>query len=412
MPIFTFSAVNKAGNTTKGEREAGSRQALAQTLKQEGLFLLDAQEKGTKSAKAGDNWNLNLDDFIGKLRPIKLTDKMFFARNLAVMIKAGLSLTRAIDALAEQTSNPKFKKILADVNDSVTKGTSFADSLRPHEKVFSSLFVNMVAVGEVTGKLTLVLKLLGNQMKKDSDLKKRVRGAMIYPAIILSVLVIVGILMMIYVIPTLTQTILELGVELPFTTKIVIGTSNFIQNYILLVIGGVILLSILFWRALKTVRGKTMFDHFALKVPIFGSIIQNYNTARFCRTLAYLITSGVAFVKSLEITETVLGNTLFKDATRRAAAEVQKGRQLHEIMTEYKKVFQPITIQMVAVGEETGKVADMLLRLALFFEEDVTNTTKNLSSVIEPVLMVVIGAAVGFFAISMLQPIYGSLGGI
>ena len=411
MLTFVYSAAKKTGEIEKGEREAENQQTLARALKQEGLFLVEAREKGSGNVSTA-GLNINLDDYIAYITPIKLVDKMFFARNLAVMVEAGLSLTRALDALAEQASNKRFKKIIRDLDHSVTQGTSFSDSLRPHEKVFGSLFVNMVAVGEVTGKLTLVLKLLGNQMRKDNDLKKRVRGAMIYPAIIMSVLVVVGTLMMIYVVPTLTQTIIELDVELPLTTKIVIGTSNFIQNYILWVVAGVLAGSIVFWRALKTASGKTLFDRFVLKLPIFGSLIRNYNTARFCRTLAYLITSGVEFVTSLAITATALGNTLFKRAATAAAAEVQKGRQLHEIMQEYKAIFQPITIQMIEVGEETGKVASMLLRLALFFEEDVTNTTKNLSSVIEPILMVVIGVAVGFFAISMLQPIYGSLGSI
>lgn len=394
----------------KGEREAENQQALSQALKQEGLFLLEAREKGAKSASAG--LNISIDEYLSIFTPIKLIDKMFFARNLAVMVEAGLSINRALDALAEQASNKRFKKIIGEVNRSITQGKSFADSLRPHEKVFGSLFISMVAVGEVTGKLTLILKLLGNQMRKDHDLKKRVRGAMIYPIIIILVLIVVGTLMMLYVVPTLTQAIIELGVELPFTTKIVIGLSDFVQHYILWIVAGAVASVVLLWRALKTAAGKAIFDRVVLKIPIFGPLIRNYNTARFCRTLAYLITSGVSFVKSLEIVSTVLGNTLFKNAVTAAASEVQKGRQLHEILQEHKAIFQPIAIQMISVGEETGKVSSMLLRLALFFEEDVTSTTKNLSSVIEPILMVIIGGAVGFFAISMLQPIYGSLGAL
>jgi len=173
MLTFVYSAAKKTGEIEKGEREAENQQTLARALKQEGLFLVEAREKGSGNVSTA-GLNINLDDYIAYITPIKLVDKMFFARNLAVMVEAGLSLTRALDALAEQASNKRFKKIIRDLDHSVTQGTSFSDSLRPHEKVFGSLFVNMVAVGEVTGKLTLVLKLLGNQMRKDNDLKKRV----------------------------------------------------------------------------------------------------------------------------------------------------------------------------------------------------------------------------------------------
>lgn len=410
MPTFTYSATDKVGATVKGEREAENEKALTQVLKQEGLFLLEAKEKKTGLARF--NASINVGELLSRLRPVNIVEKMFFARNLAVMIGAGLPLTRGLNALAEESTNPKFRKIISDINSGVVKGKSFAESLRTHEKVFGVLFINMVEVGETTGKLTLVLKLLANQMKKDYNLRKRVKGAMFYPAIIISALIIIGVLMMLYVVPTLTATIKELGVELPFTTKIVIAISDALVSYLVWFLVSLLLVAFLFWRALKTVRGKTIFDRLILKAPVFGALIKKFNVARFCRTLAYLITSGVPVVKSLEITSSVLGNTLYSAAIKEAAGEIQKGKQLNQILSAHRVIFQPLVTQMIQVGEETGKISDMLLRLALFFEEDVTATTKNLSTIIEPILMIFIGAAVGFFAISMLQPIYGSLGNI
>ncbi len=411
MSLFSYSAAKQNGEVVKGEREAESEKILAQSLKNEGLLLLRTQMSAGRGL-ARLNLKIDLSEIMSRLRPISMVEKMFFTRNLAVMIAAGLPLTKAMDALAEESANPKFKKILGEINGSVIKGKTLADSLKIHEKVFGTLFVNMVEVGETTGKLTLVLKLLARQMKKDYDLRKRVKGAMMYPAIIISALLIVGGLMMVYVVPTLTQTIKDLGVDLPLSTKIIIFVSDLLANYILFVVVGFAAFAAMAWRLLKTQKGKELFDRFILKVPLFGSLVKKFNVARFTRTLSYLITSGVPVVRSLEITSKVLGNTLYQRAAEDASRDVQKGKQINEILGAHPEIFQPVVIQMIKVGEETGNVSDLLLRVALFFEEDVNETTKNLSTVIEPLLMIVIGVAVGFFAVSMLQPIYGSLGNI
>lgn len=405
--MFLYSAAKQSGETVRGELSAEDERALSRLLKAQGLLLIEAKTKG-KTVGA----NFDIGELVSRVRPVGLLDKMFFTRNLAVMVSAGLTLTRSLDALAQETTNKKFKKILTSVNTSVTQGKTLAESLKLHESTFGTLFTNMIEVGETTGKLTLVLKLLANQMKKDYDLKKRVRGAMMYPAIIVTVLMGVGAMMMIYIIPTLSETIKSLGVSLPLSTRFIIGMSDFMVHYALWLLIGVGIFVTLIWRLLKTKRGKDAFGKIIIRVPLFGPIVKKFNCARFARTLAYLITSGVPIVRSLEITASVLGNPLFQEATKKAAEEIQKGKQLNAILANYPKIFQPLFIQMIKVGEETGKVSSLLLRLALFFEEDVNNTTKNLSTVIEPILMVVIGVIVGFFAVSMLQPIYSSLGNI
>lgn len=408
MPIFTYSAAGKDGKVIDGSRDAEDEKSLAQTLKKEGFYLLDAREK-----KPG-GWSVfsDLGGISGHIFPVSLVEKMFFARNLAVMVDAGLSLTRALDALGTQTTNEKMRQIIKGTAEEITKGKPFAEALRTHQKVFGVLFINMIEVGEATGKLTTVLRILARQMKKDYDLRRRVRGAMMYPAVILMALAGVGILMMLYVVPGLVSTIRELGIDLPLSTRIIIRMSDAFTRYGLWLLAAVIAASIFFWRILETKAGKYFFDRTLLKVPVFGSLAKKFNLARFARVLSYLISAGVPIIRSLEITSTILGNSLFRDALKNTTGEVEKGKSLHETLGRYPALFSPMVIQMISVGEETGKISSMLLRLAIFFESDVNETTKNLSTIIEPILMIVIGVVVGFFAVAMFQPIYGSLGSI
>lgn len=410
MTLFIYSAAQRSGEIVKGEREAENEKKLAELLKQEGLLLLNVQEKG--AAKSFFGAELSTQKLFSLVRRISLVDKMFFTRNLAVMIGAGLPFTKALQALAEESSNPKFRKIIRDLNASILKGVSFADSCRSHQKIFGDLFIGMIEVGEASGKLTLVLKLLAHQMKRDSDLRRRLQSAMMYPMIIVIALLGIGTFMMVYVVPTLSKTIKELGAPLPFSTQLIMGLSDLLVHYGLWVAGAVGGMIILFWRILKTARGKEVFDHMVLQFPVFGPLVKKFNVARFCRILAYLVTAGIPIVRALEITISVLGNTLFREATRAAARDIEKGIQLHVVLGAYPKLFPPLVIQMISVGEETGTTSNMLLRLALFFEEEVNTITKNFSTIIEPILMIFIGVVVGFFAISMLQPIYSSLGNI
>ena len=406
MPIFTYSAAERNGKTAKGEREAKDEKELIQILKSEGLLLLEAK------TKKGGLADLGMGNFFRSLKPISIVDKMFFARNLSVMISAGLPFTRALEALSQETANPRFKKIINQLNASVLKGKSFADSLREHQPVFGDLFINMVEVGDISGKLARILGLLANQMKKDHSLRKKVRGALIYPAMILIVLATIGALMMIYVVPTFTQTIKELGGDLPLSTRIIIGISDFFLNHkVLLALGLLTTITLTVFIA-RTRQFKNTFGRIILKMPLFGPLVKKVNTARFCRSLFYLITAGIPIIRSLEITASVLGNPVYRQAAQKAVAEIQKGQPLNKILAEHPYIFQPLVIQMISVGEETGKLSSMLLRLALFFEEEVTNTTKNLSTIIEPILMVVVGLIVAIFIISMLQPIYSSLGNL
>ncbi len=408
MPSYLYTAKTKNGQTKTDTLEAVDSHQLADFLRKQGLFLISAEE-----VEAGPkNGQFPLKNLIQLISHVSLVEKMIFSRHLAIMVKAGLSLNQALKILAKQTKNPKFKKIISQIELSVRRGQSFSNSLAKYPKVFDELFVNMVRVGEASGSLDKVLKILAEQMDKDHQLISRVRGAMMYPAVIILAMIGIGIMMMTMVVPKLTAIFSELKIDLPLSTQIVIGLSNFLQEHFvwgLVILAG---LAVLLRSALKNPRVKRLLDKTYLKLPILGRLIQKINSARFARTLSSLVNSGVSIVKALQIVAGTLGNVYFKEALLISAEQVQKGKPLSSILANYGKLYPPMVAQMVQVGEQTGSLSEILVNLADFYEEEVDNTTKNLSSIIEPVIMVVIGAAVGFFAVSMIQPMYSMMGGV
>jgi len=402
MPKYFYTAKSFQGEAKSGVLEAANERELAKILRQEGYVLVSAFLEGKK--KKGIQISLPF------FESVSLTEKMMFARNLRIMISAGMSLPRALDTLSLQTKSKKFRKVLLNIADEITGGKSFSDALSVHSDVFSELFISMVKVGEEAGTLEDVLQILTNQMEREYELKSKVKGAMIYPAVIVSAMIGIGILMLIVVVPKLAQTFEDLNMELPPTTQFVISFGNFLAQRWLFVFLLIILLFIAFRTFSKTNIGKRIFDFLVLKLPIASSIIKKTNSAYTARTLSSLITSGVPIVRALEIVSGTLGNFYFKEAIAKAAEKVKKGSKLSESLLPYQNLYSPTVIQMLQVGEETGETSEILAKLADFFEEEVTNSTKNLSAVIEPVLMLLIGGAVGFFAVSMIQPIYSMIG--
>ena len=292
------------------------------------------------------------------------------------------------------------------------EGKSLSEALVHYPAIFPELFTNMIKVGEESGTLEKVLETLGAQMEKQHLLKSKITSAMIYPAIIICAMIAVGALMLIMVVPKLAETFEDLNLELPATTKVVIGFGTFMAGNWHLVFLFLILFVIVLARILKIEAVKKISDRILLKVPIVGSIIKITNSAYATRNLSSLIGAGISLPKSLEITSGTLGNYYFKSAMSEAAKKVRKGGKLSEILGGYKNVYPSIVIQMMAVGEETGETSKVLKELADFFEEEVSNVTKNLTSVIEPILMIIIGVTIGFFAVSMVQPMYSMLGNI
>jgi len=407
VPTYSFSAKSISGQTKIGNLEAASEAELAHQLRDEG-FVLTSVRTTSQAAPTRSLLRVALPSF----RRVPLIEKIIFTQHLAVMIGAGLSLTRALEALSLQTKNKKFADILKNVNQDISKGVTLGDSLAKYPKVFSELFVNMVKVGETSGNLEGVLKVLNDQMKKDYDLRSHVKSAMIYPIVILVAMIGIGAIMMMTIVPKLTAIFKELHTDLPLTTRVVIGLSDFLSQHWLLTIF-ILAAAVLAGRfASKARMAKNYFDWTILKMPIFGDIIKKMNSARLARTLSSLIKSGVPIVQGLKIVARTMSNNLFLESLEDAAVQVQKGTTLHEVMAKYTQIYPPMVNQMIEVGEETGTLDEIMEKLAEFYEEDVATITKGLSAVIEPILMIVIGAAVGFFAISMMQPMYSMMGSI
>ena len=407
MPIFYYTAKSSDGKTITGNLETKDETSLAQNLRQQGLILISAQ------SPEKDKENKRIDLFL-KFRKmifnrISLVEKLIFTRHLAVMIGAGFSLHKALEVLARQTENQGFKKIIIDVVECVKKGETLADSLGKHPKVFNNFFVSMIKVGEKGGNLEEVLKILTQYLKREHEFITKVRGAMIYPAVIVTAMIGIGILMMIMVVPKITAMFEELNVGLPVTTQVVISVSGFLSKHY--IAGGImlILLIIFFVRFFKTKKGKLFLSWLFLKTPFFKKLTQKINCAKLSRSLSSLMESGVPIIESLNITAQTLGNVFYADSLISVSNAVKKGKTIQESLEEFREIYPVLVGQMIGVGEQTGELSEIMQKLADFYEEEVGNITQNLASVIEPILMIVIGAAVGFFAVSMIQPMYSMM---
>ncbi len=399
MPKYFFEARTFEGEIKRGEREAKDIFELAKALRKEGLILVKAE-----TPKMKKKFKISLPSF-----GISLVDKMFFTRNLKVMVSAGLPLTKALPSLAKQVKSKKFQKILFDISERIERGESFSSAISNYPKTFPELYQNMIKVGEAGGRLEEVLEILALQMERENELKSKVKGAMIYPAIVIFAMIGVAILMLTLVVPKLAATFEDLKIELPLTTRIVIGTGKFLEKNWYFLIFFFIFLFILFSQILKTERGKKFFDSILLKMPVISDIIKKNNSALSARTLSSLIAAGVSLPRALEITANTLGNIFYREALIEGAKRVKKGEKLSQVLKNYQKFIPLTVISMIEVGEETGATVEILAKLANFYEEEVTRATKNLASVIEPVLLLIVGGAVGFFAVSMVQPIYSML---
>ena len=406
MAIYSYTAKSFNGQNKAGTIETENEKTLAHILRQEGYILIKAQLAQTSPKKKGSV------DLFANFRKVSLVDKIFFTRNLQIMITAGMPLPKALRVLSEQTQNKKFEKAIKDIENEVIKGQTLSDSLSRHRNIFQDLFISMIKVGEESGTIEKVLKNLTYQMEREKELVSKVKGAMTYPLVILVLMVLIGIAMMVIVVPKLMSVFKEMNVELPATTRFIMGMGGFFSKYwygLFIVFG----LGYLAKRGLsKSKSFKKNIDGLILRVPVISEIIKKINTATTARTLGSLIDAGVPIVKSLEIVADTMGNYYYNEAILKSAREVQKGKKLSDSLNPYQNIYPSIMIQMIAIGEETGDTSGILTKIADFYEEEVSNITKNLSSIVEPVLMVIIGVAVGFFAISMLQPMYSMMGSI
>lgn len=337
---------------------------------------------------------------------VPTAEKVFFAENFRVMVKAGLSLSEALETLALQTKNKKFKNTLTEIKEGVMEGNALASMLAKFPKIFPEYFVNMIRVGEISGNLEKNLEELSNQMKKDHDLVSKIRGAMIYPAVIVVATVGIGILMFVYVIPSVLSVFDELKLKLPLATRILIFVSKFINAHGILLALGIIIAATALVAFSRTKKGKNFFHFILLNLWIVGPIVKKVNLARFARTVSSLLKTDIPVIESFKITSTVLGNVHYRKACLNVAEKLEKGVPINSVLNDYPKLFPPLVTQMVAVGEKSGTLDVLLSELATFYEDEVSDITKNLSSIIEPILIVFLGGVVGLIAFAVISPIY------
>ncbi len=395
---FYFKAKKVSGEEINGERDSGDKFALARELRAEGLILLTA--KSAEELKRKRWWQFELSS------GVKIKDKIVFAGNLSSMITAGLSLSRALGVMERQTANKRFREVIHDLLEKINSGTSLSQALEAHQDIFPPVFTAMVGAGEESGKLPEALKIVSEQLSKTYELRRKIKGAMIYPTIIISLVSVLGVTMMIYLVPILTKTFKGLGVELPTSTRLLIFSGQLLADYIAFFVGGLVVLIVGLVLWYRSASGQKAFDYLYLRLPVVSLMTKETNSAVMMRTISSLITAGVSMVDSLKITERVLQNYYYKQVLRRALDEVQKGIALSETVRKSGDLFPPLVVEMVEVGEETGNLPQMMLRGATFYEEEIDQATKNLSSVVEPLIMIVIGLAVGFFAVSLIGPMY------
>jgi len=397
MPQFKFIAKNSQGEIKSGDIEGKSKRGVVEALRTEGFFVTTIVEKEEFIEKRMSKWNM----FSG----VSLKDKMMFARHLGIMLSSGLSLPKSLDVISNQSKNKKFRQIMGEIGSEVKMGNSLADSLLKHP-VFDELSVNMIRVGETSGNIEEALGLLADQLEKEHSLMSRVKGAMYYPSVIILVMIAVGIAMMTYVVPKLMTIFSDTQTTLPLTTRMIMSVSNYMAAHQWIVLFGTLGLALGLFIFFRSQVGKKSTSFIFSNIPLIKSVTIKVNNARFARIYSSLTKSGVSVIESLKIISRTLTNEYYRKAFAKISEEVQKGKPLHEELAKYPKLFPILTVQMMEVGEETGKTVDVLLSLAKFYEEEVDQLTKNLSSIIEPVLMVIIGTAVGFFAVSMILPMY------
>jgi len=393
MPAFVWKGKNREGKAVAGERMADSKDAVMALLRREQILVSSVKEKGKEVAVPK----------LGGGVPAKAL--AVFVRQFSVMIDAGLPLVQCLEILGTQQDNKTFAKILQQTRMDVEGGSTLADAMRKHPKAFDDLFVNMIAAGEAGGILDTILKRLATYIEKAVKLKSQVKGAMVYPVAVISIAGIVVAVILWKVIPTFAAMFEGLGAQLPLPTRIVIAMSNWFVRAlpfaIILVVAGVFA----FKRYYATYGGRRVVDRTILKLPILGIIMQKIAVARFCRTLATLISSGVPILDGLEITARTAGNAIIEDAIMAVRKGVEGGLTLAQPLKE-SGVFPPMVVQMIGVGEQTGALDAMLSKIADFYEEEVDQAVANLLTLMEPVMILFLGVTVGGIVISMYLPLF------
>ncbi|MFP4616839.1 MAG: type II secretion system F family protein [Candidatus Paceibacterota bacterium] len=406
MPAFTFKAQKQSGEVYSETMEAADKLQLYKELRRRGDSLISVSKDS--SVGGGFLSRLKVKD-ITLFSSVKEIEKINFARHLSSMLEAGLPMSRALSVLERQAKKKEMKNILSSVQEKIKEGGTLSTGLEHFPKVFPKIFVAMVKAGEESGDLEGNLRAIADQMEKNYNLKRQIRGAMIYPIVVLFIMVAIGVLMLTYIVPTLVGVFEDMDAELPIQTRMVIFASDMLVHNALLVSLGTLAFVVFAFFFLRSDTGGRFVDVCIIRTPFIKTIVREVNAARTARTMSSLLAAGVDVVPTLSITEGIIQNSYYKPILREAQDRIQKGEQISKVFVENQDLFPVFMGEMMSVGEETGKVSEMLQGVADFFESEVDQRTKNISTIIEPVLMVIIGIGVGFFAVSMLMPMYSLL---
>jgi len=396
LAIFAYKAQSRQGEILEDEIEGNDAMSVATTLRQQGLLVIDVKEQ-----------SVGQKDILEPFKKVKLNDLVVFTRQFTTMINAGLPIVRALYVLSEQTSNKKLKETLDDVRKEVEAGLALSEALEKHPKVFSRLYTEMVRAGEIGGILDDVFLRVAGQLEKDQELRRKVKSALTYPIVVLVLAILAASFMLIFIVPIFAQMFEDLGGTLPLPTRIAMGLSDVMTSiWGVLVYAGMIGGVIFFLRWRKTENGRKAVDPAMLKIPArIGDIVQKVALARFARTLGTLSAAGVPILQSLEITATSSGNYVIEKALLKSREAIREGLPIYQPL-ESEWVFPPMVTRMIAVGEETGDIDGMLAKIAQFYESEVDAAVKALTSIIEPLMIVVVGAIVGGIIVAMYLPMF------
>jgi type IV pilus assembly protein PilC len=399
MPVYVWRGKNQYGEKRKGEVVAATPEAAATAVKR--LRISEAKIK-EKPKDLFENVS-----FLQK----KVTQKdiVVFTRQLATMISAGLALVQCIEILAKQQDNPTFKKVLTQIQTDVESGTTFADSMRKHPNAFDTLYCNMIEAGETAGILDTILNRLATYIEKAQALKRKVKGAMTYPIIVVGISTVILAVILLFVIPVFESMFADMDAALPAPTQLVVNMSDFVKNNIVIAIPIFGILIFLFSRIYKTEKGRAKIDQFALQLPLIGSLLRKVAVAKFCRTLGTLLQSGVPILESLQVVARTAGNMVIERAVLRSADSIAEGRPLAEPLDE-SGVFPNLVVQMIDVGESVGALDAMLAKISDFYDEEVDQAVENLTAAIEPLMIVGLGGVIGGIIIAMYLPIFSLAG--
>jgi type IV pilus assembly protein PilC len=396
MPTFAYKARTRRGEVMQDTVEGENQMSVAASLRQQGLLVIDVKEQG-----------VGQKDILEPFKKVKLADLVVFTRQFSTMINAGLPIVRSLYILSEQASNPKLQEVLVQVRKDVEAGFALSEALGKHPKVFNRLYVEMVKAGEIGGILDDVLLRIAGQLEKDQELRRKVKSAMTYPLVVLVLAVLAAAFMLIFIVPIFARMFEDLGGTLPLPTRIALGLSNLLTGFGGIFIAAVLIGGVVFFLRWKdTENGRKAWGRALLKMPVtIGDIIQKVALARFARTLGTLSAAGVPILQSLEITANSSGNWVIENALLKSRDAIRQGSPIYKPL-ENEPVFPPMVTRMISVGEETGDLDGMLAKIAEFYESEVDAAVKSLTSIIEPLMIVVVGGIVGGIIVAMYLPMF------